>query len=72
MDLLAGAFIEPSGGGFDFYVLAQGVGFGVEVLDQDSQAVFAVLQDVLEATAPAGGVWVMTPRSVWRRPGRSY
>lgn len=54
VDLLAGAFIEPSGGGFDFNVRAQGVGFGVEVLKQDRQAVFPILQDVFEATASAG------------------
>ena len=54
MDFLAGAFVQPSGRGFDFDVCALGVGFGVEVLYQDGKAVFPVLQDVFEATASSG------------------
>lgn len=53
MDLLAGAFIEPSGRGFDFDVRAEGVGFSVEVLKQNREAVFPVLQDVLEPPSPS-------------------
>lgn len=54
VNLEAGAFVEPAGRGFDLDVGALAVGFGVEVLDQDGQAVFAVLQDVLKTPSPAG------------------
>ena len=54
MYLLAGTFIEPSGGGFDFTVSAGVVRFCVEVLQEDGQAVFPVLKNVFEATTSTG------------------